>query len=244
MKDQTQIKVVTDHKFCQDEPDYTIHFDETTKTMKNLAENCSAGQDNHTDANLINEVFRRFPDQLVNCLDLGCAGGSLILDMNQQSSAGICIGLDGSMGVYKHVNWHIESNLQVLRHANLTQPFRIEHENAAVKFQVITCWEVIEHFHLEQLDTFFRNVSSHLSPNGIFFGSIALFGDVRDANGFCPNSANYNPSLPQFRLHKTVYDSSDKWDAILSNYFSVSSYPFNVRLRNHVNSYYFLCLPK
>jgi len=248
------IKIVTQTPLCIDQPDFTIHAQEFNpldpKGLANvkvtpLKLNCSAGADNHTDAKLISESLSRFNGS-VNCLDLGCAGGSLILDYNQQLQTDICIGLDGSLGVYKHHNWHQEENKKVLRHADLAKPFSIENEKSEkVKFDIITCWEVIEHFREKDLDVFFRNVSNHLSENGLFFGSIALFPDTRDSNGFYQGHPSYNSNDPkQYQLHKTVFDSKVPWDKILFKYFEVLNYDFEVRLRNHHNSYYFMCKKK
>lgn len=247
------IKIVTDTPFCTDQPDFTIHaqdfnpldsggLDDLKVTPLKL--NCSAGADNHTDARLISESLSRF-DGSVNCLDLGCAGGSLILDYNQRPQTEICIGLDGSCGVYKHNNWHQEENKKVLRHADLTKPFSIENEKSEkIKFDIITCWEVIEHFEEKDLDSFFTNVSNHLSDKGIFFGSIALFEDVRDTDGFHQDHPMYKPDTKQYLLHKTVYDNNKQWDEILKKYFEVKRYNFEIELRNHSDSYYFTCKHK
>tara|TARA_R100000700_G_scaffold40089_1_gene54706 strand:- start:28986 stop:29732 length:747 start_codon:yes stop_codon:yes gene_type:complete len=239
--------VKTNHPFCINEPDFTLHGEVSEKDpseirLKPLKMNCSAGEDNHTDRDLIEESLSRFTKEKINCLDLGCAAGQLILDFHKRSETNVCIGLDGSCGVYKHQNWLIEENRQVLRHANLVENFSILDEtNNKIKFDVITCWEVIEHFNEKDLDIFFKNVSEHLSEDGLFFGSIALFPDVRDENGFHQDCPEYNADSKQFLLHKTVFDSKEPWDEILSKYFTVKDYDFKTKLRNHDNSYYFMC---
>ena len=245
------ITIKTDHPFCDKEPDFTIHGgvleskDSLNITLKHLMMNCSAGEDSHSDQHLINESLSYFNKSKINCLDLGCAGGQLILDYATRPQTHTCIGLDGSCGVYKHQNWHIDNNKKVLRHANLVEPFSVLDGNGEiVQFDIITCWEVIEHFNESDLDIFFNNVNRHLSPEGIFFGSIALFPDVRDANGYHQDCPEYDASSEQFLLHKTVFDSRAPWDKILQRYFSVGEYDFQVRLRNHDNSYYFKVLKK
>lgn len=234
------ITIKTEHEFCTGEPDFDIHEDNP-----NLLMNCSAGEDNHSDENLIEEIISRVSSDRVNCLDLGCAGGQLILDLNNHEKTDICVGLDGSAGVYKQNNWSIDSNKNVLKHANLTKTFSVLNNNEPVKFDIITCWEVIEHFEEKDLDVFFSNVTQHLSENGLFFGSIALFPDTRDSNGFHQKHPSYNKNDPkQYQLHKTVFDSKDPWDKILSKHFKVLDYDFKVKLRNHHNSYYFMCKQK
>jgi cyclopropane fatty-acyl-phospholipid synthase-like methyltransferase len=230
------IQILSEEIFCFSEPDYKIH--------KNILKlNCSAAEDNHSDLNLVKEICSKF-DRKINCLDLGCAGGALILDLNEYKATDICIGLDGSDGVYKHNSWNIEKNKKVLRHTNLIKDFSVLNKSSLVKFEVISCFEVIEHFDISQLDVFFKNVNKHLSEDGFFFGSIALFPDIRDSNGFHQKHPSYNKSLEQYILHKTVLDSKEEWNKILKNYFVVSEYDFSIKLRNHSNSYYFKCLKK
>ena len=232
MKD---IAILSEEEFCFSEPDYTIH-------ENNLQLSCSAAEDNHTDSSLIQDICSRFAK--LNCLDLGCAGGALILDLNKQTNTDICIGLDGSNGVYRHASWKDKKNHEVLRHANLVKKFEIKKNGNLVKFDAISCFEVIEHFERDQLDVFFKNVSNHLKDDGFFFGSIALFPDTRDSNGYHQDHPRYNPKLKQYKLHKTVLNNSEEWDKILEKYFKVVEYDFSVKLRNHKNSYYFKCLKK
>lgn len=240
MNDQSHITVVTEEAFCTDEPDFKIHVDEFGK-IKNLVVNCSAGEDNHTDANLIAEMLAKKDN--ANILDLGCAGGSLILDLARNPSTNICIGIDGSPGVYKQATWHIPENQQVFRFANLVKPFTVidNKTNDNVKFDYITCYEVIEHFREDQLPIFFNNVKNHLKEDGVFFGSIALFPDTRDERGFHSFQEGYDPNLPQFVLHKTVFETKEPWDTIMSEFFDIVEYEWNVKMRNHSNSYYFEC---
>ena len=230
------IDIVTEEDFCFSEPDYQIH-------KNNLKLRCSAAEDNHSDLNLVNEICSSFSHS-INCLDLGCAGGALILDFDKDPRTDICIGLDGSDGVYSHKSWNVQENKKVLRHSNLVKEFSILKDSVQIKFDVISCFEVIEHFEIDQLDVFFKNVDKHLSSGGFFFGSIALFPDIRDSNGFYDGHHLYNPNLPQYRLHKTVFDNKLEWDNILKEYFIIIDYDFSVRLRNHDKSYYFKCQKK
>lgn len=248
----SEILVKTEHEFAYDEPDYLIHLKEKkedgTFVLTQHELNCSAGEDNHTDISLIREVISRFnleSNEKINWLDLGCGGGALILDVNRLDKTNICIGLDGSCGVYKQNNWNQKENEKVLRHADLTKKFVICDENDnQIKFDVITSWEVIEHFHEYQLDQFFENVFNHLDDNGVFFGSIALFPDTRDERGYYHDHPNFNPNGTLYELHKTVYETRDPWDDIMSKYFNIHEYNFSIRMRNHHNSYYFMVTKK
>lgn len=243
MKDQSNIKVITNQKFCYNEPDFKIHTNDNGQ-LRPLKMNCSAGEDNHTDSTLINEILKFKNFNRINVLDLGCAGGNFILDIAKENGSNICIGIDGSMGVYKHTNWNIESNKNILRHANLVNHFEILENDELVKFDYVICYEVIEHFKEDQLDIFFTNVKNHLKNDGLFFGSIALFPDIRDINGFHQGHPNYDPHTKQFELHKTVYNSKDPWNEILKKYFNVIDYKWSIKMRNHHDSYYFMCEQK
>lgn len=250
MKDQSNITIVTSQEFCVDEPDYQIHVNEQGE-FRELKQNCSAGEDNHTDQTLINEMLARKLFDDVSVLDLGCAGAGLILDLARHPSTNICIGIDGSPGVFRHPNWHVQENRQVLRFANLVERFEVQEFDInqelspqKIKFDYITCYEVIEHFKEDQLDTFFTNVKNHLKDDGIFFGSIALFSDIRDENGWCPHQPQYNPNSRQYELHKTVFETREPWDDILDKYFNVIDHPWSIKMRNHSNSYYFACEQK
>lgn len=230
------IKIISKESFCKSEPDYKIQ-------ELNLELNCSAGEDNHTDYFLVRDVCNRFKKK-INCLDLGCAGGALVLDFNDQPETKICIGLDGSNGVYRHKSWNNQKNKNVLQHCNLVEKFFIKDSDGIVIFDAISCFEVIEHFEIGQLDVFFKNVLNHLSDDGFFYGSIALFPDTRDSKGYHQDHPRYDKNLPQFKLHKTVLNNKEEWDNILEKYFKIVDYDFCVKMRNHSNSYYFKCLKK
>jgi SAM-dependent methyltransferase len=246
-----EIVVKTESKFAYDEPDYKIHLsnyeNDENFELRYFELNCSAGEDNSTDIDLIEEAISRFSldeSEKINWLDLGCGGGEFILDIKNNPKTDICIGLDGSCGVYKQKNWQNEKNKNVLKHADLTKEFFVQDNEKTIKFDIITCSEVIEHFSEDQLDTFFVNVYNHLSENGIFFGSIALFPDTRDINGYYEGHPKFDPNSELFVLHKTVYETREPWDKIMKKYFDILEYDFSIRMRNHHNSYYFMCSKK
>lgn len=247
----TEVIVKTKNKFALHAPDCTLHLanyqDDDNFEVRHLEQESGAGCDFFTDLPFIREVIERFPlenGEKLNWLDLGCAGGRLILDVNDQEETDVCIGLDGSVGVYKQKSWNDEKNKKVLRNTDISKEFFIEYDNETpVKFDVITCWEVIEHFYENELDTFFSNVYNHLSDGGVFCGSIALFDDIRDENGFSPTDKNFNPNGNIYNLHKILW-SIPKWNEILTKYFNIHEFDFQSKFRDIQQSYYFMCTKK
>ena len=106
-------------------------------------------------------------------LDLGCAGGGLVFEFALNGH--IAIGLEGSdiSKTLARANWRtIPSNLFC---CNITKEFELIDCTKKVtnRFNVISCWEVLEHIPEDGLETFFRNVKKHLENGGIFIGSIS-----------------------------------------------------------------------
>ena len=111
----------------------------------------------------------------VSYLDLGCSNGGLVYDFLLESNA--AFGIDGSdFGISnKSQHWRIIPNN--LSTADLTKPFQIFKSKKKLKFDVIGAWEVLEHIHEDDLNTFFQNVSEHLNDEGLFMASVAQFPD-------------------------------------------------------------------
>jgi cyclopropane fatty-acyl-phospholipid synthase-like methyltransferase len=84
-----------------------------------------------------------------------------------------------------------------------------------MKFDLITCFDVMEHFHEHELDMFFKMIQYHLKPQGIFVASIALFDLIKD------EGVNW---------HKSVYPKK-RWVKKNSKYLKKIPYPFNITNR-------------
>lgn len=217
------IKIITESEFATESPDYQ------SQLLPNLKMSFSAAEDNSTDQYFIDKVFEyianrkniSMPDLSINCLDLGCGGGQLILDLNSRHQTKICVGLDGVSGMLGRENW--KSTSGILYNADLSKPFQVSNDDENLKFDLITSWEVIEHIRPSDLLTFFNNVVNHLSDDGIFLCSIAMFPDTRDENGYHQDCREYNPNTKQYVLHQSVFNK-EEWMDILKD-FNVSEYP-------------------
>ena len=106
-------------------------------------------------------------------LDLGCAGGGMVFEFALNGH--VSIGLEGSdtSKVMGRANWRtIPDNLFC---CNITKEFELLDctKKATKCFDVISCWEVLEHIPEDGLETFFLNVKKHSDDGGIFVGSIS-----------------------------------------------------------------------
>lgn len=243
----------TDSKFALHAPDCALHIEsfenDENFVPKTLEIESGAGSDFFTDVEFIQEVVDRFPleeDEKINWLDLGCAGGRLILDANEHQKTDICIGIDGSVGVYKQESWSSGKNSNILRNADMSKEFSIEYSDGnIVKFDVITCWEVIEHFYESELGQFFDNVYKHLSDDGVFIGSISNFHYITDENGCSPHHPNFNPNGKLYDMHKIFWDEKT-WHEYLSKWFVIHPFDFVNKFRNADENltYYFTVTKK
>lgn len=106
-------------------------------------------------------------------LDLGCAGGGLVFDFAIRRH--FAMGLEGSdfSKINRRAEWAtIPDNLFT---CDITRRFDIieKASGAAMQFDVIGLWDVIEHLPEERLDIFFANVRRHLAPDGLFCGTVS-----------------------------------------------------------------------
>jgi 2-polyprenyl-3-methyl-5-hydroxy-6-metoxy-1,4-benzoquinol methylase len=177
--------------------------------------------DNNMDYVFVDNVEKHF-DKKIKMLDLGCAGGELVCRMHERGHTSV--GLEGSdhclnyNGVGEkprgYENWQKYGN-KILFTCDVTKDFQLLEDGSTVTFNLITCFDVIEHFYEHQLDNFFRNVQKHLDKDGIFVASIALFDLVKS------QGVNW---------HKCV-ESKEWWDNKTSQYFDPITYPFGITNR-------------
>lgn len=206
-----QYKVITDFKIALDSPDHLRPY--------------GTKRDNHTNKKYIEEVENYFGLRKIKYLDLGCAGGQLAVDFHLNGH--IAIGLEGSDYGIKNsfANWPVY-NEKVLFTCDIRKPFKIVEENGLqVLFDCISSWEFLEHIGKQDLNQVFKNVVSHLTPNGIFLGSLSMF---------------IHPPY-----HATIMTEEQWKNEFFLKYFKTSEpYPFRGKVRNlHQSLFYFLKNP-
>ena len=148
-----------------------------------------AAQDNTRSPRFVAACERHFHGRLLTFMDLGCSGGGLVLDFILRGHR--AYGIEGS----DHPKMAQRSEWRVLKNnlftADITRPFRL---SEPAKTQCVTCdivsmWEVLEHIADEDLPQLFRNIRTHMKPDGIFVGSIALVPDDH------PSGAKYHRTV-------------------------------------------------
>ena len=164
--------------------------------------------DNNSAFQYIMEVKNYFKNNKISVLDLGCAGGQIIVDhLNLDDFA---VGLEGSsnvlQGAGKH-NWEQYYNKNLFL-CDITEPFTCLSDNTPILFDIIQMWEVLEHISEDKLDTLFKNIFEHLKDDGIFLGSISQQVD---------------------NLHHVSVFSKEKWNEIfIRNNFNLNDYVLNI----------------
>lgn len=108
-------------------------------------------------------------------LDLGCAGGGLVLDflLNGHDAYGV----EGSDFSRKSARAEWRTIPNHLFTADIAKPFTVTNiaDSSPSKVDLITAWEVLEHLDENELKGLFSNIRNNLSRDGLFMGSVACF---------------------------------------------------------------------
>jgi 2-polyprenyl-3-methyl-5-hydroxy-6-metoxy-1,4-benzoquinol methylase len=168
--------------------------------------------DNNGTQQYLNSIKKYFNNKQINVLDLGCAGGQIII--NHLEVGDFAVGLEGSSNVFngagKH-NWEKYYNKNLFL-CDITEPFTCLSDNVPILFDVIQMWEVLEHISEDKIDTLFKNIFTHLKDDGIFLGSISQQVD---------------------NLHHVSIFSKEKWNEIfIKNKFNLNDYVLDVYPRS------------
>lgn len=119
--------------------------------------------------------------QKLRVMELGCAGGGLVLDFILAGHD--AVGIEGSdySAVWRRAEW--ATIPERLFTADITKPFYAFVDGVPQKFDLITAWEVLEHIRDDDIDGLLDNIRRHLAQNGIFCGSVATFEDRDTVSG-------------------------------------------------------------
>jgi SAM-dependent methyltransferase len=125
----------------------------------------------------IEDLFQR----PVSILDLGCAGGGLVLDFLRRGH--FAIGLEGSDFALRNQRGEWAFIPDHLFTCDVTQEFELRHGNQFCEFDLITAWELLEHIPRASLPGLFSNIRKHLAHDGLFTASVATFDHGDPASG-------------------------------------------------------------
>lgn len=182
--------------------------------------------DNNVSLNFVNNIEQVF-QRKINFLDLGCAGGALVCELLKRGHN--AVGVDGSdhclnfrkeaadkLGMakpYGYDNWQQYGN-QRLFTADITKEFQFFENSEPMKFDLITAWDVMEHFYPERIDIFMEQVKKHLSPAGYFVASIAKFSlnkhNVEYHNSNFPDSWWIEKLSPHLKRVDYIFSSCNR----------------------------------
>lgn len=136
-----------------------------------------------------NSVNQRFNEKIYTILlnyprphkilDLGCSGGGFVRSCIDDGC--IAVGVEGSdySRILKRAEWKtIPDKLFV---CDITAPFQVKVDNGGevsrMQFDIVTCWEVMEHIKESDLAMVAENVKKHLLPHGLWVMSVSKVDD-------------------------------------------------------------------
>jgi 2-polyprenyl-3-methyl-5-hydroxy-6-metoxy-1,4-benzoquinol methylase len=158
--------VWTEHPIAFHSPDHIHAF------------NGGAGNDNSIHPGF-NAKLAKYFNRPYSLLDFGCAGGGLVKTVIDDGN--FAVGLEGSdcCKVNKRREWvTIPDNLFT---CDLTKPFFVYNDEQhfdgkaedCIKFDIITAWEVMEHFLEDQLEMVISNALCHLAEGALWIMSVS-----------------------------------------------------------------------
>lgn len=112
-------------------------------------------------------------------------------------------------------NWQKFYNKNLFT-CDITYDYEIKNNNQLMQFDLITCFDVMEHFYEDRIEKFLEMVVKHLKPEGLFVANIALFSLLKDKlleHG-------------HVEYHKSLF-THEKWLSFLTKYLKEIDYPFS-----------------
>jgi 2-polyprenyl-3-methyl-5-hydroxy-6-metoxy-1,4-benzoquinol methylase len=125
------------------------------------------------------KLHRELGNHTLRVMDLGCAGGQMVIDFMKLGWLGC--GMEGSDFSLKHrrANWSRYANTNLFT-CDITKPFQVMLNGQPIKFHLITSWEVMEHIATPDLPAVFDNIVKHLEAGGYFIASTTETSDIHE----------------------------------------------------------------
>lgn len=130
--------------------------------------------DNNSNGNYIEEVRNHFQKTSISVLDIGCAGGQIVVD--HLTMGDTAVGIEGSDNVLQGSGSHNWKNYKDknLFLCDASRPFSLYKDTEKMCFDYIQTWEVLEHIPEDRLNVFLANIRESMGTHSIFCGSISL----------------------------------------------------------------------
>ncbi len=118
------------------------------------------------------QVITKYYGRSAKVIDIGSAGGGLIEDFVNNNH--LAIGIEGSDYSAKigRAAWNKLYNKNLFT-CDVTEPFQIKYNDINFVADVITLWEVWEHFKEDKIPQVIDNILKHLRPGGLLVGTIS-----------------------------------------------------------------------
>ncbi|MFM2387698.1 MAG: hypothetical protein RL660_2455 [Bacteroidota bacterium] len=167
-KDKLKFSLITDHPVAYESQDHLNPW--------------GTAQNNSTNPRFNEKIYKLFADVIkpLKVLDLGCSGGGFVRNCTDDGC--IAIGIEGSDYSQKlgRAEWNVIPNK--LFTGDITKPFMVMMDDGSssrpLKFDLITCWEVMEHIEEADIDGIISNVKNSLLPGGLWIMSISTIDDI------------------------------------------------------------------
>ncbi len=176
-------------------------------------------------------------------LDLGCAGGGYISDFAKRGH--LAVGLEGSDYCQKNGIGAWKGGSDYLFTCDVSKPFELQRDGARIEFDLVMCWELLEHLEERSLLQFFENVWKHLASEGLFIGSVSTRPSRKCAGG------SYHVTIRprgwwQAQFKRRGFRWVDEGPFEMSDYppGSVSGKAYQQFIRNHTGNMGFVFVTK
>jgi SAM-dependent methyltransferase len=162
-----KIVVKTEREIAYESPDHLVPW--------------GTKQDNSRNHRFNDKLYKLYPRQeQLKVLDMGCSGGGFVKDCIDDGC--FAIGVEGSDYSKRHRRAEWRAIPESLFTCDVTGGFEISIEAGGatkrVIFDVITCWEMIEHIAEPDIARVAENVKKHLAPTGLWIMSVSPRSDV------------------------------------------------------------------
>jgi SAM-dependent methyltransferase len=133
-------------------------------------------ENNSTNRRFNDKLYRLYPrQQQLKVLDMGCSGGGFVRSCIDDGC--FAIGIEGSDYSKRHRRAEWRAIPECLFTCDVTGEFEILSGTSdmlqPVHFDVVTCWEMIEHIAEPDISKVAANVKRHLAPGGIWIMSVS-----------------------------------------------------------------------